>query len=365
MGGLYSDSVRALGKTLADVPPAILGICQPILDISATVAPQTLERYGLASGDMVLAEARHMPLYAELKAQPDVRYIAGGATQNSVRVAQWLLQEPGITAFMGCVGDDEYARRLEEACGSDGVRAMFMVDRDAHTGRCAVPVVDRERSLVTDLGASNSYEVQHLREPAQWKVLQGAKIVYSAGYFIPSSPESIDLASREMAERGGVYCMNLSAPFIAQVPAFKAVLDRTLPLCDYLFGNGAEARAYAAAAGWDTADVEFIATRLSLVPMGAGKPPRTVVITQGPEPTIVAVRGAVSRHAVVDVPRSVIVDTNGAGDAYVGGFLAALARGKSVEACCMVGAYAASVVIQYYGCTYPAKPGAAADALLA
>lgn len=31
-------------------------------------------------------------MYAELAAKAGVEYIAGGATQNSVRVAQWMLQ---------------------------------------------------------------------------------------------------------------------------------------------------------------------------------------------------------------------------------------------------------------------------------
>merc|ERR1712190_95671 len=101
---------------------------------------------------------------------------------------------------------------------------------------------------------------------------------------------------------------------------------------DYLFGNETEAQAYAEAVGWETTDVEFIATRLSLVPMKGGKLPRKVVITQGCDPTI------------------------GAGDAFVGGFLAGLVRGKDMEGCCKAGAYSASVIIQHSGCTYPAKP---------
>jgi adenosine kinase len=33
-----------------------------------------------------------------------VDYIAGGATQNSVRVAQWILGLKNATAYFGCVG---------------------------------------------------------------------------------------------------------------------------------------------------------------------------------------------------------------------------------------------------------------------
>merc|ERR1711933_653383 len=145
------------------------------------------------------------------------------------------------------------------------------------------------------------------------------------------------------------YCLNLSAPFIVQVPPFRAQVDK-------LFGNEDEARAYAEAVGWESTDVEFIATRLSLVPMKGDKPPRKVVITQGCEPTIVAIRGNVTKYPVIALPKEKLVDTNGAGDAFVGGFLAALVKGKDMEGCCKAGAYSASVIIQHSGCTYPVKP---------
>ena len=54
--------------------------------------------------------------------------------------------------------------------------------------------------------------------------------------------------------------------------------------------------------------------------------------------------------------QSKIVDTNGAGDAFVGGFLAYLAKGKDLEAAVQAGHYAAGVIIQHSGCTFPPKP---------
>jgi adenosine kinase len=50
------------------------------------------------------------------------------------------------------------------------------------------------------------------------------------------------------------------------------------------------------------------------------------------------------------------VDTNGAGDAFVGGFLSQLVAGKDTAECVRAGNYAANVVIQRSGCTFPAKP---------
>jgi len=34
------------------------------------------------------------------------------------------------------------------------------------------------------------------------------------------------------------YCLNLSAPFICEVPPFKKTLMDLMPYVDYLFGNG-------------------------------------------------------------------------------------------------------------------------------
>mmetsp|Transcript_9374 Transcript_9374/g.19286 ORF Transcript_9374/g.19286 Transcript_9374/m.19286 type:complete len:342 (+) Transcript_9374:73-1098(+) len=335
---------------------AILGMGNPLLDISAEVTQETFDKYGLQPGNAILAEPKHAPLYDELAGKKDVKYIAGGATQNSIRVAQWMLQQPGMTAYMGCIGDDDFGKKLQEACKEDGVQALYMIDKSTPTGKCAVTILDKERSLTTELSAANNYKASHLKEAAQMQVLDAAKIVYSAGFFITVSPESMDIASEKTVEKGTTYCLNLSAPFIVQVPPFRAQLEKLLPATDYLFGNEDEARAYAEAVGWETTDVEFIATRLSLVPMKGGKPPRKVVITQGCDPTVVAIRGQVTKYPVIALPKEKLVDTNGAGDAFVGGFLAALAKGKDMEGCCKAGAYAASVVIQHSGCTYPPKP---------
>jgi len=335
--------------------PALLGMGNPLLDIMATVGQETLEKYDIQMNNAVLAEEKHMPLYGELAEKEDVKYIAGGATQNSIRVAQWMLQEPGQTAYMGCVGEDEYAKKMRDVCKVDGVDARYMVDKKTPTGTCAVAIKDSERSLIANLSAANNYKVDHLKEKENMAVLEGAKVVYSAGFFITVSPESIALAS----SKDSIYCLNLSAPFIMQVPPFKACLVNTLPHVDYLFGNESEAMTFAETEGWDTTDIAFIATRLSLIPSARqefGRRHRTVVITQGCEETIVARNGHVRRFPIIKLEREMLVDTNGAGDAYVGGFLAALVKGGDIGECCKAGAYAASVIVQHSGCTYPKAP---------
>jgi len=333
----------------------ILGMGNPLLDISSEVDAAMLEKYDLQLNNAILAEDKHQPLFAEMAALPTVQYIAGGATQNSIRVAQWMLQTPGATAYMGCVGDDDFAAAMRSACGKDGVQCAYMVDPSTPTGCCAVLVSDNERSLCTNLKAANNYKASHLQEPDNLAILENAKIIYSAGFFITVSPESIKLAAETAKATGAVYCMNLSAPFIMQVPPFKAVLVETMPLIDILFGNETEALTWAETEGWETTDVAFIALRLSLIPSAKGRK-RKVVITQGSDPTIVAINGRVRLFPITVLPKERLVDTNGAGDAYVGGFLAAMAKGHPIEKCCEAGAYSAGVIVQHSGCTYPDTP---------
>jgi len=64
---------------------------------------------------------------------------------------------------------------------------------------------------------------------------------------------------------------------------------------------------------------------------------------------------SVETFEVPAVPKSEIVGTNGSGDAFVGVFLAQLARGLPVAECVWAGHYAAGVVIRS-GCTLPDKP---------
>jgi adenosine kinase len=42
--------------------------------------------------NQILAEEKHLPMYKEMVERFPVEYIAGGAGQNSIRVAQWMLQ---------------------------------------------------------------------------------------------------------------------------------------------------------------------------------------------------------------------------------------------------------------------------------
>ncbi|KAF3322256.1 Adenosine kinase 2 [Carex littledalei] len=329
----------------------LLGMGNPLLDISSVVDEEFLKKYEILPGNAIIADEKHLPMYDELTARQNVEFIAGGATQNTIKVAQWMLQSPGATSYMGCIGKDKYGEEMKKNAETSGVNAHYY-EVDVPTGTCAVCIVGGERSLVANLAAANCYKPEHLTKPENWALVEKAKYIYIAGFFLTVSPESIMLVAEHAAKNNKVFMMNLSAPFICEF--YTKVQDDALKYCDYIFGNETEARKYAEVHGWQTDNVEEIALKLAALPKVSGK--RIAVITQGADPVVVAKDGKVTTYPVILLPKEKMVDTNSAGDAFVGGFLSQLVQEKSIEECVRAACYAANVIIQHSGCTYPEKP---------
>jgi hypothetical protein len=64
---------------------------------------------------------------------------------------------------------------------------------------------------------TSAVQADHVKKPENWAVVEAARVIYSAGFFITVSPESIMATAKFCAENDRIYCMNLSAPFIMQV----------------------------------------------------------------------------------------------------------------------------------------------------
>lgn len=266
-----------------------------------------------------------------------------------------MSQHPGSTVYIGCVGKDKFGEQLKKSAEADGVKTMYLQSELQPTGTCAVCVHEKERSLVANLGAANHYKPEHLDQPDVEAVWKSADIYYSAGFFLTVSPPSLMKVAKHALDTGKYLCMNLSAPFITQF--FTEPLLAALPYCDIMFGNESEAEAFGARLQYKDKSVAGIAALIAAAPkLNAGRP-RLCIITQGSKSTIVASGdGTITEYAVPPLDASKIVDSNGAGDSFVGGFLSQLALGKPIEECVRAGHYAARTILQVSGCAPSGTP---------
>jgi len=327
----------------------ILGMGNPLLDISSNVGQDVLDKYDVKLDSAILAEEKHMPLYKELVEKYSPQYIAGGATQNSIRVAQWMLKDrKNMTAFMGCVGNDDYGKQLETCAAQDGVLAHYMIDEKAPTGTCAALIKDGERALVANLSAANNFKESHLETEKAKEIIEAAKFYYMAGFFLTVSVESLVKVGDHAVENKKVVGLNLSAPFIIEF--FGKQLATAMQYADYVFANESEAAAYGKLHELGE-DLKEVALKIASLPKKNEGTPRTVVFTQGSTSTIVVCNGKVTEYPVEPLSKEHIVDTNGAGDAFVGGFYSKLIDGKDIADCVKAGHFAARYIIQQSGTT--------------
>lgn len=336
--------------------PKLYVQCNPLLDISASVSVEFITKYKVEKGAASLVSQEQMGIYADLEQQPGMSYVPGGSGLNTARVAQWLTQAPKGTfvSYVGCVAMDKYGSILREAAEKDGVYMVLENTTKAPTGSCAVCVVGKERSLVANLAAANCLSAEHMKSAAVTKALEESTLFYLTGFTLTVDLNHVLTVAEAARAAKGKFMMNLSAPFILQF--FEDQFNKVLPYIDVIFSNEDEAKVLSKVNGWDLEDVGAIAKKAAADLPYSGSGDRLVVFTQGSEPTVYATKsGKSGAVAVPPIPHEKIVDTNGAGDSFVGGFLAALALGRSIERCCEVGHYAAGVVIQHDGCTYPSK----------
>jgi adenosine kinase len=113
-----------------------------------------------------------------------------------------------------------------------------------------------------------------------------------------------------------IFILSLSAPFICQF--FKEPLAETSPYWDYVVGNETEALAWAESQGLTTKAIPEIAVALAKLPKANNKRQRTAIVTQGIDPTVVAVAKAngevdVKEYPVHQIDPKEICDTTGAG----------------------------------------------------
>ncbi|XP_020285472.1 adenosine kinase 2 isoform X2 [Pseudomyrmex gracilis] len=332
----------------------LLGMGNPLLDISAIVDHEFLKKYDLKSNNAILAEDKHKPLYDELINLYKADFIAGGSVQNTMRVAQWFLQKPKVATYMGCVGKDKYSEILEDKATRDGLNVRYQYTDQEPTGTCAVLITGKDRSLCANLAAANCFSLTHIEKLENKQLIDRAEYIYISGFFLTVSPESILAMAKHANETDKMFMMNLSAPFLCEF--FSGPMLAAMPYVDILFGNETEADTFAKVNNFNTTDRKQIALKISEMEKINGKRKRIVVITQGAEAVLVAENGTVTEYPVVKLSEDKVVDTNGAGDAFVGGFLAQLVRRKDVETCVKCGIWAATQIVQRSGCTYEGKP---------
>ena len=257
----------------------------------------------------------------------------GGDALNEATVLKAL---GGDVRLRTVLGDDEAGRavlRRMEQVGLD--TAQTAIRDDFHTSVNVVLVKpDGQRCFLTDPGASQRklrLEDIPLPLPADTGILCFASI------FVFPQMKTAEMAEvfRAAKEQGITVCADMTKRKNGETTADVA---QALRYIDYLFPNDAEAMLLTGKGSPEEAAAD-------LLNAGVG----TVVVKCGPKGCYIANREG--SFWVAAEENVTVVDTTGAGDSFVGGFLYALSNDLPLQECARIANSCGAKAVQKIGAT--------------
>lgn len=238
--------------------------------------------------------------------------------------------------FITKLGKDNFGDAALAMYELEGVKALAPQDPNVSTGAAYIFVQDGTGSnaIIVVPGAAGTITLDDVEENAA--TIRRAKV------FMTQLEQPIPAAVRalEIAKEASVITIFNPAP----AAAFD---DSIYKLCDYVTPNESEASMLTGVIVTDLASAKKAAD--ILIAKGAG----AVLMTLGGQGSLLH-----SKNISVHIPifsAGKVVDTTGAGDAFNGGFAAALARGESPEAAARFGSATAGISVTRFG-TAPSMP---------
>lgn len=252
----------------------------------------------------------------------------------------------GRVHFISRLGCDPFADMARATWARAGVVPEITEDPDSYTGAAYIFIEDAtgNNAIIISPGAAGRISVADIEARA--------KLIGSAKVFITQLEQPMPAAHRalEIARAGGAITILNPAPAAEIAPAM-------LSLCDYVTPNETEAEELTGIKVLGLQDAEKAAR--NLLDRGVG----TAIITLG-ENGVLFHDGTRTEH-VAAISAGPVVETTGAGDAFNGGFAAALARGADPLEAVRFGCATAGISVTRPG-TAPSMPSLAeVEALLA
>jgi ribokinase len=266
----------------------------------------------------------------------------GGKGSNQAVAAARLGAD---VTFITRLGKDAFADLAMATWRESGVKPAVTTDPASYTGAAYIFIEEAtgNNAIIIAPGAAATISAADIDARAE--------LIRSAGVFVTQLEQPLDAAARglEIARAAGVTTILNPAPG-------RQLDDRVLALCDYVTPNETETEELTGVKVAGLEDARRAADLLLRRGVGAA------IITLGEAGALYHARDRSEMVPAFKVGR--VVETTGAGDAFNGGFAAALARGMDPVAAVRYGCAVAGISVTRPG-TAPSMPhGHEVDAVL-
>lgn len=294
--------------------------------------PNSVAILGIFVADLAFRAGR-MPIVGETILGSGFHLGPGGKGSNQAVAAA---RSGAHTTFISCLGKDDFAANARATWGKDNIHLQIRESTTHPTGAAFIFVDDKtgDNAIIVVAGAAGTLSIEDVED--RRAAIENAKV------FITQLEQPIPVAERGLAiaRTAGTRTIFNPAP-AASVPA------SLLELCDYITPNETEASTLTGIEVTSEATAKKAAD--AFLKMGV----KTAIITLGAAGVLL--HNETVSQIVPAFKVGAVVDTTGAGDAFNGGFAAALASGASDLDAARFGCAVAGISVTRPG-TAPAMP---------
>ena len=234
---------------------------------------------------------------------------------NPVNVAVYFVRLGGESSYTGVVGTDQYGKLMKEKIAEKGVDVSHIRFMEGSTAITHVELVDGERVF-------GEYEEG---------VLADFKLTDEEIDFLCSHDMVTGLWGNVHDDLAKIQARGVKVAFDAATRPEDPAAVTAIPSVDYLF--------------FATDDGDTPELRETMKQIKA-KGPKLVITTLGEKGSIVYDGEKYTTFGIIPCN---VVDTMGAGDSFIAGFLKGILEEKPVEECMKMGATNSSVTLEYNG----------------
>lgn len=234
-----------------------------------------------------------------------------------VNMAVYTVRNGGQASYIGPVGDDVYGQIMAEAMTRKGVDTSHLHVLHGHTAVSQVTLVDGERVFGDyDEGVLEQYTLSS----------EDMDFISTHDVVVCDLWGKVGRFFGQLQQRG------VKTAFDCATRPGDAACAEAIPYTDYLFFSS------------DDGDTE---TLRELMKVLHSQGPKLVIAMLGEQGSLCFDGQTFHSFGIVPCPN--VVDTMGAGDSYIAGFLHGLVDGLPIEACMEKGATTSTETLQYFG----------------
>ena len=323
------------------------------IDIISEVTKEFLEKNGYDFKTNNFKE-RNTNYINEIEKLPNIILAPGGCLHNSIRVMKWILnmkdksKQKYKISIVGLIGDEERKNIILNELNDLNINYLFEIKKNSPCSRCGVGIYNNERYL---LGEDNTAASDEFIEKHYFDILKYDIVIFES-FMIEKKFNIYKKISEEFNKKNSTVIFALCADFI-----IRKYYDKVIEIANnshIIFSNLNEIQEFS-----KEKNNNNILKVIENAHKKLKSKNRIFITTCSNNPVLISKfdykrnkMEFILKSFPFNINKNDIVDTNGAGDSFLGGFVAGFILGENLENCCKIGNLASEVILKNIGCTF-------------